>query len=113
MELETKSPFGDAPHRVVALRCGFRACRATSPCAIHEQVIIRLRVDDQELPEFKLGKPAYQELMELHREPREFFHMLADFALLAANPPSMPSMGDMMAQINQGGTPHGSSFSRP
>jgi len=105
MELKTKSPFGDAPHRVVALPCGFRLCRATSPCAIHEQVIVRLRVDERELPEFKLAKLAYNELTELHRDPRELFHMLADFAVMAANPPSAPSMAETVAKINQGGLP--------
>lgn len=106
MELETKSPFGDKPHQVIALQCNFRGCKATSPCAIHEQVVVRLQVDGRTLPEFKLAKPAFAELIELHRDPRELFHMLADFALLAESPPDMPSMesvASMLGNLNQGG----------
>ena len=93
MELQTKSPFGDKPHQVVALQCNFRGCRATSPCGIHEQVVVRLNVDGRELPDYKIGKPAFHELTELHRDPRELFHMLADFALMAANPPDAGKLG--------------------
>ena len=105
MELETKSPFGDKPHQVVALRCDFRGCHATSPCGIHEQVVVRLRVNGTDLPDFKLAKPAFQELQELHRDPQELFHMLADFALMAANPPDAGSMAKAAAKIQQGGMP--------
>jgi hypothetical protein len=103
MELETRSPFGDKPHQVIALPCGFRGCHATSPCGIHEQVVVRLKVDGRELPDFKLGKPAFNELQELHRDSRELFHMLADFALLAESPPEMPSISDMLRNQEQGG----------
>lgn len=103
MELITRSPFGDKPHQVVALQCNFRGCHATSPCSIHEQVVVRLQVDGRVLPDFKLGKPAFGELQELHRDPRELFHMLADFALLAESPPEMPSISDMLRNPNQGG----------
>jgi hypothetical protein len=83
MELETKSPFGEPSHFVVARLCGVNRCRRTTPCEGHEQVIVRLAIDGVERPEFKLAKPAFHELEQLHRDPRELFHMLADFAVLA------------------------------
>lgn len=83
LELLTKSPFGEPPHTVVARMCGVARCRRTTPCEAHEQVIVRLRVDGIERPEFKLAKPAFLELEKLHRPIPELFHMLADFAVLA------------------------------
>lgn len=100
IELQTQSPFGDQPHHVTALACGVNRCRATSPCNQHEQVIVRLRIDGLDYPEFKLGKPAFHELTELHRDPRELFHMLATFAIDAAQAEwrvnHQPSIADLV-----------------
>jgi hypothetical protein len=83
LEFKTQSPFGEPPHVVVARQCGINRCRATTPCLQHDQVVVRLAVDGVEHSYFNLSKPAFVELTELHRDPRELFHMLADYAVLA------------------------------
>jgi len=60
-------------------------------------------VDGVDYPEFKLAKPAFHELTELHRDPRELFHMLADFAVMAARARPTLSISDAVAAIQQGG----------
>ena len=62
-----------------------------TPCDGHDQVIVRFRVDGIELPEFKLAKAAFYELELVHRDPRELFHALADFAVLAEQTPQIAS----------------------
>jgi hypothetical protein len=91
LEIETRSPFGDPPHQVVAGLCGINRCARTTPCDGHDQVIVRLTIDGIPRPEYKLAKPAFHELELLHRDPRELFHMLADFAVLAEQAPQIAS----------------------
>jgi hypothetical protein len=78
---------------VVARTCGIDRCRAITPCFHHgSQVIVRFCVDGKELPEFKIAKKGFASLEEFHhRDVREIFHMLADFALNAITAtPTMP-----------------------
>lgn len=105
MELVTKSPFPGDPetHVVVALMCGIRKCRATTPCELHDQAVIRFQVDGHKLEPALLSKAAYSELTELHRDPRELFHMLAAFALLANQDVKPQALSDAAALIPQGG----------
>jgi hypothetical protein len=93
VELRTKSPFGDSPHIVISRPCGIRGCRASSPCEMHEQVVIRMNVDGVEYREAALmSKPAYRELQQVHRDPLEFAHMLADFVMLANQQMQLPPL---------------------
>lgn len=98
MELQTKSPFGDSPHIVISRACGIRGCRATAPCEQHEQVVLRFNVDGVEYPEAALmSKAAYRELQEVHRDIREFAHMLAEFVLLANMKHETPPLADALS----------------
>jgi hypothetical protein len=102
MEIETKSPFpGDrTKHIVITRECRERGCRASTPCAQHEQVILRFNVDGQELHETaRLSKIAFRELEVMHKEPREMFHMLAEFALLANGDNRPAKLGEGVALL--------------
>jgi predicted metal-binding transcription factor (methanogenesis marker protein 9) len=90
LQLATTNPFGSGSYIVATLPCGERGCRATTPCTLHEQVIVRLRVNDRDYPEYKIAKRSFAEMEELHRERGELFHMLADFALMAVEAKPTP-----------------------
>lgn len=84
MEIKTSSPFGEPAHTVITRPCGHRGCRASTPCVQHEQVVLRFNVDGIEPHEAALlSKLAFMDMAEMHKDPREFFHMLAEFVLLA------------------------------
>ena len=97
MELITRSPYpGDTQsYQVVARMCGFNGCRASTPCRLHDQVIVRFNVDGVELPnEAKLSKQSFNQLLEMDRDPQVLFHHLAEAALLANEPPVKRPIAD-------------------
>lgn len=106
MELITRSPYGDPPHIVIARQCGIRKCRRTTPCNDHDQVIIRLCVDGKDLPEFKLSKESFAQFEKEYKDTREFFHNLADLAILANSTPEMlagqPGLSDVAGMLGMG-----------
>jgi hypothetical protein len=100
VEIVTRSPFpGDrSKHTVIARTCRVNRCRATTPCEQHDQVILRFNVDGQELREARLSKIAFREqLSELSKDPREIFHMLAEF-VLAANGEHRPLKPELLGE---------------
>lgn len=114
MELRTKSPYpGDKPHTVVTRACPIKKCRGGTPCIWHDQVIVALNIDGREIPEIRINKGSFKEMMSAYPDPEELFHLLADMAVSAhRTEPTAPvhsregDFAEALAAVQQNGRSH-------